>query len=158
MTMLKRYLVARTTDSQRLDEELREIIKYRHWEVRGHPSLDAYLQAEIGLTQLELTERIRLAQHGGDRRSAKAKENQGDNITLKRGDQAIYVLERLRRYPALAQRVRAGELSAHRAAIMAGIRHPKLTVRADDVLKAVRTLIKRYGLAAVLKACDECRE
>jgi hypothetical protein len=67
-----------------------------------------------------------------------------------------YALARLTRdHPALAQRVQAGELSAHRAAIEAGFRHPTLTVPADDVMHAVRKLVAHYGRAAVAKAWSD---
>jgi len=57
-------------------------------------------------------EAVKLGKHGGDRRSEKAKE-QGDNVTLDRGNSASYTLARLDRdRPELAERVRAGELSA----------------------------------------------
>lgn len=66
---------------------------------------------------------IVLGQHGGDRRSEKAKD-QGDNITLiQRGTDKSYTLARLHRdHPELAERVEAGELSANAAAIEAGFR------------------------------------
>jgi hypothetical protein len=80
-----------------------------------------------------------LAGHGGDRRSAKARADQGDNVTLKtkRGNSVDYIearLEKLARegmprkgIPPVAEaaellrRVRAKEISAHAAAKAVGI-------------------------------------
>ena len=140
------------------------------WKVFGFQSWEALCQARwsdggLGIPpealQGEITRRALLT-HGGDRRSATVRmkgQDQGDKITLKRGTQAAYLLARLiRDHPALAHRVQAGELSAHRAAIEAGFRRPTVTVPADNVEQAVHKLIARYGLAAVRKALEACRE
>jgi hypothetical protein len=68
-----------------------------------------------------------LGQHGGDRKSEKAKADQPDNHKLEEyGTGRNYTLARLRRdRPDLAARVRAGELSANAAAIEAGFRKPR---------------------------------
>jgi hypothetical protein len=83
---------------------------------------------------------------GGDRRS---EQFQSDNVTLKRGNSALYTLKRLKRdRPDLFEDVLNGELSANAAAIEAGFRKkptpfetvckllPKLTaVQKEDVIK-----------------------
>jgi hypothetical protein len=66
-----------------------------------------------------------LRTHGGDRKSEAVKntdDNQVDNINLNKGGASSdYTLARLDRdRPELAERVRAGELSANAAAIEAG--------------------------------------
>ncbi len=59
-------------------------------------------------------------------------------------DDAEYALRRLKRdNPELAERVMAGELSAHAAAVEAGFRSPKVAVRLDDMRSAARTLASR---------------
>src|SRR4051812_21966437 len=89
----------------------------------------------LALRGLELTDPTKvvgfdqaavLGGHGGDRRSEKVREDQGDNVTLiaKRGNAASYTLARLDRdgLDDLASKVRSKELSAHAAAIEAGWR------------------------------------
>jgi hypothetical protein len=66
-----------------------------------------------------------LARHGGDRRSERAKADQGGQSTLKPAQKntKAHWLARLRRdRPDLAEKVIAGELSANAAAIEAGFR------------------------------------
>lgn len=76
---------------------------------------------------------------GGDRH-----KNQGNNITLQRGDSAEYTLRRLKRdRPDLAEKVINEELSPNQAAIEAGFRKKKVAVNMDDPESAART-IKRY--------------
>jgi len=68
---------------------------------------------------------IKLAKHGGDRRSEKVR-NQGVNHSLKYGTgNRAYTLARLQRdNPDLAKRVSERRLSARAAAIEAGITKP----------------------------------
>jgi hypothetical protein len=57
--------------------------------------------------------------HGGDRKSERAK-NQVDNVKLIGGNAVSYAMARVNRdRPDLAERVRAGKLSANAAAIAA---------------------------------------
>ena len=84
-------------------------------------------EVERRLTAQELAaseEVVALPQHGGDR----SKGEQGDNVTLLRGNNPTYALKRLKRdRPDLAAKVIAGELSANAAAIQAGFRkQPKI--------------------------------
>lgn len=74
---------------------------------------------------IALKEAVRLGQQGGDRRSEKARADQGSNTTLKQpGRGRAYILARLDRdgYAELAAKVRASEMSANAAAIEAEFR------------------------------------
>lgn len=84
----------------------------------------------LGRTADVLRQEIALRSHGGDRKSAVARQDQGSNSTLtERGTTAAYTIARLQRdRPDLAARVAAGELSAHAAAIEAGFRARTTTV------------------------------
>jgi hypothetical protein len=81
---------------------------------------------------------VKLAKHGGDRRSEQARENQGSNPTLKKRGRD-YDLARLQRdRPELFQCVLAGELSANAAAIEAGFR--KQLTPVERILRLVAKL------------------
>ncbi|WP_461557183.1 hypothetical protein [Synechococcus sp.] len=116
----------------------------------GYESADEMIQQEllikpewvrIAVTWLNQEERVEpvtkaeveaaLGSHGGDRRSAQAKQDQPDNISLKYGTDATYLLRRLARdAPDVLERVKTGEIkSARAAAIEAGIIKPVPTVR-----------------------------
>jgi len=80
----------------------------------------------------------------GNNNAAKEREIKGSNTTIvsKRG--ATYTLARLRRdRPDLAQRVTAGELTAHAAAILAGFRKGTWTAPVDADKLAV-AIAARY--------------
>lgn len=82
-----------------------------------------------------------LAQHGGERKE----EGQGDNVTLAtRGNSQSYVLRRLARdgqnepnKAELFKQVTKGEISAHKAALVAGYRTKKTP------LEQVKSIIER---------------
>jgi hypothetical protein len=82
-----------------------------------------------------------------------------DNINgLERptGTSEAQALRRLRHhFPDLHRRVLAGEMSAHRAAILAGFRHPTAIVRTDDARSAIATLLKHYGREELERALAE---
>ena len=90
-------------------------------------------------------EAVILGKRGGDRRSEKAKKDQGNNITLiTRGTSPSYTLARLKRdAPELAKRVASGELSANAAAIQAGFRERSVNVPLDPQ-KAARVLRRHF--------------
>lgn len=98
---------------------------------------------------------LELAQHGGDRRSDKAKaENQPAHSRLKYGTtNRDYILARLKRdgHADLHRAVVDGELSARAAAIEAGFLRKTITVPIDTVENALRPLVKRFGLAKLEK-------
>jgi hypothetical protein len=83
--------------------------------------------------------------HGGDRTS-----EQDNNVILPRqGNSREYYLRRLRRdNPGLADKVVAGELSAYKAAVMAGIvrRHFSLSSDIDSMLKTLRAQLPEATL------------
>lgn len=64
-----------------------------------------------------------------------------------------YILARLKRdYPAMAERVIAGEISANAAAVEVGIRQRYIRVRGDDIGLAVKKLIEEFGEEEVMDA------
>ena len=85
-----------------------------------------------------------LAEHGANQHSAV-----GVRITHSSQDDTDRVLRRLKRDdPALARSVLAGEVSAHRAAVQAGIRKEQFTVPLDPVAmaRAIRAQSTRRNL------------
>jgi len=90
-----------------------------------------------------------IGNHGGDRRSAKAKEDQGDNHTLIRGTQAAYLQARLRRdAPEVAEALERGEIkSARAAAIEAGIITPFPSIALKDPAPTDQKLLAKKGQA-----------
>jgi hypothetical protein len=113
------------------------------------------------LSKAELDQAIELKKHGGDRRSEDAKQDQGSNRTLKRGEGADYTKARLRRdHPEIAERLERGEFkSARQAGIAAGFVKDVPTIRlVDDPVKAATSMLKKMGpdwchrLAAALAA------
>jgi hypothetical protein len=92
---------------------------------------------------------VALQSHGGDRRSdmaRKAKADQGDNVTLKRGNEAAYLKARLERdHPEIAEALDRGEhRSARAAAIAAGIIKPVPSVRLVDDVSAVARKLRQH--------------
>jgi len=79
-----------------------------------------------------------------------------NNVTTEdRGNAPTYALRRLKRdHPELAEKVVAGKLSAHAAAIEAGFRQPTIAVSAADPDAAVAALVRKFGRAAVLRAIE----
>ena len=108
-------------------EWVRIAVEWLNQEQRIEPVTKAEVEAALG-------------SHGGDRRSAKAMQDQGDNGTLKRGsNSAAYLQARLRRdAPEVADALERGEFkSARAAAIKAGIIKPVPTVRLVADMAAV---------------------
>lgn len=69
--------------------------------------------------------------------------------------------KRLRKFPDLLKAVDEGVISLESAALIAGIKRPRVRVRTDDVVLAVRVLLKHYeaqDIAYVLGdfVCVEC--
>src|SRR5262245_14484532 len=114
---------------------LAKVIDEKQWQKR-FPSFEMFVQAKglhgLGTSMADLeafcrkrpdvwrkvTEQVaELQRHGGDR------SKQGDNVTLSRGNSALYTLKRLKRdRPDLFQQVLGGGLSANAAAVEAGFR------------------------------------
>jgi len=125
-------------------EWVRIAVEWLNQEQRVEPVTKAEVEAALG-------------SHGGDRRSPQAKEDQGDNVTLKRGNQAAYLQARLRRdAPELADALDRGEIkSARAAAIEAGIIKSVPTIRLMDDITKVATALRKHltaGQVAELKA------
>jgi hypothetical protein len=122
-----------------LQKALRELKENEAHKALGLDSWNALCQQEIGISADQAEKVLAappdatvgavLGRHGGDRRSATAKveaegkKDQGDVITLKRGSTGKeYLKARLHRDRSdIAARVDAGELSARKGAILAGI-------------------------------------
>ena len=108
-----------------------------------------HLQEPSRLKQpVPAAEAVELKDHGGDRRSEQAKQDQGDNVTLKqRGNSAEFLKARLRRdHPEIADQLEQGEFrSARAAAIKAGIVKDVPTVRLTEPDKAAASIVARMG-------------
>ena len=101
-----------------------------------------------------------IGEHGGDRRSAKAKEDQVDIINLKGGTQAAYLQARLRRdAPEVAEALERGEIkSARAAAIEAGIITPFPSLQLKDPAPTAQKLLAKKGQAWCLQLLEELSE
>ncbi len=132
MYSLKRFLDDKTFSAKHAEGELEEIKTYKHWEVLGFETLDAYLKAELGFNQRQL--RARLAQdlaadpsvpplREKQGRPEKSEEKDSNGIITRGGNNAPYLVRRLKRdYPKIAKALARGEFpSARAAAIAAGI-------------------------------------
>jgi hypothetical protein len=110
-----------------------------------------------GAVSLEEVEAA-IGSHGGDRRSAQAREDQGDNGTLKRGsNSAAYLQARLRRdAPEVADALERGEIkSARAAAIEAGIITPLPSLQLKDPAPTAQKLLAKKGKAWCLQLLEE---
>jgi hypothetical protein len=148
-------------------------------EAMGFESAEAFLTDYLGLDldlvqrvvgwldQEEPTEPVTLAHvlwsHGGDRRSAEAREDQASDRSMKHGENAAYIRARLHRdHPEVAAALDRGEYrSARAAAIEAGIIRPVPTVRlVDDLAKVAAKLAQhltpeqRNQLSALLNGWE----
>jgi hypothetical protein len=134
---LKRYLESTSIDAKRVEDELEEIRRYKHWEVLGFKSLDTYLKAEVGITHGQLRRRLagELAADPTVTAAAPPKtagpgrghKTRADGTCLSRGsNQASTIVRRLKRdHPDIAKALARGEFkSARAAAIAAGIVKP----------------------------------
>ena len=101
-----------------------------------------------------------LSGHGGDRRSEearKAKDFQGSDRTLKRGDNAAYIRARLERdYTEIAAALDRGEHDSVRAAgIAAGFITPFPSLQLKDPLPTAQKLLAKMGKEWCLQLLDE---
>jgi len=101
----------------------------------------------------------------GEKKAGPGRGNKTNSVTtcLKEEQQpkqsrgTTYLSKRLKRDdPELFSKVVSGELSAHKAAIIAGIKKPMIQVRADDVTEAVKKIINHYGHDDVANAISTC--
>lgn len=145
----------------------------------GYDSVESFLKQELQLDpdlvnrvvgwleQEQPTEAVSLeeveaaiGEHGGDRRSAQARENQVDHINLKGGTQAAYLQARLRRdAPEVADALERGEIkSARAAAIEAGIITPFPSLQLKDPAPTAQKLLAKKGQAWCLQLLEELSE
>jgi len=97
-------------------------------------------------------------EHGGDRRSVQARENQGDIVPLKhRSNSAAYLKARLRRdAPELADALNRGEIKSVRAAeIEAGIIIPFPALQLKDPESTAQKLLTKKGKEWCLLLLEE---
>jgi hypothetical protein len=134
MRSLKRFLESKSFDAKHIEEELQLIITHKHLEVCGFKDIDAYLQAEVGLTHQQLTKRLAqdlaadpnvppLDTHA-EAGAKGGRGNKADSNTTSFIDRgASYLVRRLKRdYPEIAEALARGEIPSARAAgIAAGI-------------------------------------
>ena len=121
------------------------------WLEQEHPT---------GAVSLEEVEAA-IGKHGGDRRSAQVKKDQGDHITLKRGTTgAAYLQARLRRdAPEVADALERGEIkSARAAAIEAGIITSFPSIALKDPAHAAQRMLDRKGQEWCLQLLEELSE
>ena len=113
------------------------------WAIQGLKRIDP--DRSVGFD-----EAVVLGQHGGKRQ-----KGQGNNVTLtQRGNAPDYTLARLHRdHPALAERVKEGELSANAAAIEAGFRKRTVSVPLDPVA-FVRVIRARFTSSQIQKIIE----
>jgi hypothetical protein len=108
-------------------------------------------------TELVLIRALR-GEHGGKRRNEAAREIKSNNVRLDRLDQGNsrgWAIRKLAdKRPDLQARVAAGDLSPHAAMLEAGLRHPTATIRTDDLVRALRVLLKHFPLAKVRAALE----
>lgn len=145
----------------------------------GYDSVESFLKQELQLDpdlvnrvvgwleQEQPTEAVSLEEveaalgkHGGDRRSAQVREDQGSVRTLKRGDNAAYLQARLRRdAPAMADALERGEFkSARAAAIEAGIITPFPSLQLKEPLPTAQKLLDKKGKEWCLALMEELSE
>jgi len=110
--------------------------------------LRAFCRKRPDVVRLILAEVDQLPAHGGERKDA---SEQGDIVTLDRGNAATYTLKRLKRdAPELFQQVVDGHLSANAAAIEAGFRKKLTPFEQIEKLIPKLTDAERSELRAML--------
>jgi len=145
----------------------------------GYDSVESFLKQELQLDpdlvnrvvgwleQEQPTEAVSLemveaaiGKHGGDRRSAQAKEDQATGGRLKYGGNPDYLQARLRRdAPEVADALERGEIkSARAAAIEAGIITSFPSIALKDPAHAAQRMFDRKGHAWCLQLLEELSE
>jgi len=125
---------------QGLESSIADLLLY----CRRHPDVAELIRREVGAA----------AEHGANQHTV------GVDVINSScgggGTSATYALRRLKRdRPELAEKVVAGKLSAHAAAIEAGFRRPTIAVPAEPDA-AIAALVRRFGLDAVRQAIATC--
>jgi hypothetical protein len=136
MFSLKGFLDSKTFSAKHAEGELELIKTYKHWEVCGFETLDAYLKAELGYNQRQLRARLaqdlaadpdvpKAAELGKNQHTGGLANGQPNSSTLS-SNSALRIVRRLKRdHPAIAEALARGEFRSARAAgIAAGIVKP----------------------------------
>ena len=111
---------------------------------RKHPDIERLLLVELEPGRSD----------GGDRRSPNF---QSDNVTLKRGNSAIYTVKRIKRdHPELFQQVLGGGLSIHAAAVEAGIHKPPSPLKELRKWWSKASADERAAFLAEISEQQEC--
>jgi 2-oxo-4-hydroxy-4-carboxy--5-ureidoimidazoline (OHCU) decarboxylase len=122
---------------QGLESSISDLLLY----CRKHPEVAELIRREVGAA----------AEHGTNQHTAGGV----NNVNSKGGNNPAYALRRLKRdHPELAEKVVAGKLSAHAAAIEAGFRKRMLAVPADDPHAAITALFRHFGVDRVVEAAN----
>jgi hypothetical protein len=119
-----------------------------------HAMLD-HTNFEAAAVEVRKMMREDIAPMRESRRPTKEEQaNKGDNVTLtERGNDSSYVIARLKRDdPDLAIEVVEGRMSAHAAAVKAGIKKPTATVPVDSAENAIRALLRRFTKIQLIAA------
>ena len=145
----------------------------------GYDSVESFLKQELQLDpdlvnrvvgwleQEQPTEAVSLEEveaaigkHGGDRRSARVREDQPSDRSLKYGENTAYLQARLRRdAPEVADALERGEIkSARAAAIEAGIITPFPSLQLKDPAPTAQKLLAKKGQAWCLQLLEELSE
>lgn len=129
---------------------LRELVEADVLEGGFHDSVENLIALCKGKpTEVPLREALK-----GKPGRPKAGEQSGHIVTRK-GNARSYALARLQRErPDLAERVDAGELTPHAAAVQAGFRTPTATIPVDTPQAAMRALRRRFAVDELRKALD----
>jgi hypothetical protein len=142
-----------------------EHVTHETWEsfvttlpLKGLGSTVAVVDRIIGRNDPELLVRVRKAKKVGRGRKPAVQCTAGSA----RGNRADLAAERLQRdHPEVFERVKSGELSINAAAITAGIRPRKVSIRLDDPSSAAATILRNMNsdlvaqLAELLTAANE---
>jgi hypothetical protein len=159
-----------TREVKTLKMVLQDLEQERAWKALGYASHSMFCLKECDLDSRQVDLILTaddhtatgavLGSHGGDRRSQKARDNQGNRITLKqRGTSAAYYRALLERdHKDILARLNAGEFKSVRAAVRAaGIVRPTATFPTDSPADAARAILKHFQgerLAAFKRALD----
>jgi hypothetical protein len=136
-----------------IGQALRELKSVRAWKIipaeRPYGSLGRMLAVELKTDSRTLQREIKDAEQrtvgtrGGDRRSAQAKADQSYNVTLnQRGNSRAFILGCLDRdgHADLAEKVRAGAVSARKAGQLVGYEFLKPLSALDQIRKLLPKL------------------
>ncbi|GAC1699867.1 MAG: hypothetical protein NVS9B4_00120 [Candidatus Acidiferrum sp.] len=132
--------------------------------IQGLINICKAIPCEDSTAAIELLQREHKPLAESRRPTKEEQSNKADDISLKYGTSATYLLRRLKRdNPALAERVMSGVLSANQAALQVGIRKPMLRIPRDPTAAAQR-LLREYipeewqALKDAIKRLDKTKQ